>query len=231
MSENPFFEAWVTPFGMPPFDRIRAEHFPAAFDRGMQEQITEIAAIADSAASASFANTIEAMERSGRLLERVSRVFFNLAASNTDDALEAIARDYAPRLAQHQMRIVLDPDLFARIADLHARRASLELDPDQLRLIERYCLRFVRSGAMLTAEKKQRIAQISERLASLHTLFGQNVLHDERDWQLVLDATDLDGLPAFARAAAAQAAEERGFSGRFVVTLSRSAVEPFLTFS
>jgi peptidyl-dipeptidase Dcp len=231
MSENPFFEAWITPFGMPPFDRIRAEHFPPAFDRGMQEQITEIAAIANSAASASFANTIEAMERSGRLLDRVSRVFFNLAASNTDDALEAIARDYAPRLAQHQMRIVLDPNLFARVADLHARRASLEMNPDQLRLIERYYLRFVRGGAMLTTENKQRMAEISERLASLHTLFGQNVLHDERDWQLVLDATDLDGLPAFARAAAAQAAEERGISGRYAVTLSRSAVEPFLTFS
>ncbi|HEY1432747.1 MAG TPA: M3 family metallopeptidase, partial [Stellaceae bacterium] len=217
--------------GMPPFDRIRAEHFPPAFDRGMLEQITEIAAITDLAASASFTNTIEAMERSGRLLERVSRVFFNLAASNTDDALEAIARDYAPRLAQHQMRIVLDPDLFARIADLHARCASLELDPDQLRLIERYYLRFVRSGAMLTTEKKQRMAEISERLASLHTLFGQNVLNDERDWQLVLDAADLDGLPPFGRAAAARAAEERGISGRYAVTLSRSAVEPFLTFS
>jgi len=231
MSENPFFEDWITPFGVPPFDRIRAEHFPAAFDRGMQEQITEINVITDSAASASFANTIEAIERSGRLLDRVSRVFFNLAASNTDDVLEAIARDYAPRLAQHQMRIVLDAKLFERIADLHARRASLELDPDQLRLVERYYLRFIRSGAMLTTEKKQRMTEISEQLASLHTLFGQNVLHDERDWQLVLDGTDLDGLPPFARAAAAQAAEERGISGRFAVTLSRSAVEPFLTFS
>ena len=231
MSENPFFEDWITPFGVPPFDRIRAEHFPAAFDRGMQEQITEINVITDSAASASFANTIEAIERSGRLLDRVSRVFFNLAASNTDDVLEAIARDYAPRLAQHQMRIVLDAKLFERIADLHARRASLELDPDQLRLVERYYLRFIRSGAMLTTEKKQRMTEISEQLASLHTLFGQNVLHDERDWQLVLDGTDLDGLPPFARAAAAQAAEERGIGGRFAVTLSRSAVEPFLTFS
>src|SRR5436309_2292389 len=169
MSENPFFEAWITPFGMPPFDRIRAEHFPPAFDRGIQEQIAEIAAIAGSAAPASFANTIEAMERSGRLLERVSRVFFNLAASNTDDALEAIARDYAPKLAQHQIRIALHPALFARIADLRARRASLGLDPDQLRLVERYYLRFVRSGSLLNPEQKERMAAIAERLASLHT--------------------------------------------------------------
>ena len=231
MTENPFFESWTTPFGMPPFDRIRPEHFPPAFDHGMQEQIAEIAAIVASSAAPSFADTIEALERSGRLLERVSRVFFNLDASNTDDALEAIARDYAPRLAQHQIRIALHPALFALIANLYARRASLGLDPDQLRLIERYYLRFVRSGALLSAAQKERMAAISERLASLHTLFGQNVLHDEQDWQLVLDETDLDGLPGFARAAAAQAAEERGIAGRYAVTLSRSAVEPFLTFS
>src|SRR5205807_2929884 len=96
MTENPFFESWTTPFGTPPFDRIRPEHFPPAFDLGMQEQMAEIAVIASSAAPPSFADTIEALERSGRLLERVSRVFFNLDASNTDDAIEAIARDYAP---------------------------------------------------------------------------------------------------------------------------------------
>jgi peptidyl-dipeptidase Dcp len=129
------------------------------------------------------------------------------------------------------MRIALDPALFARIADLYARRASLGLDPDQLRLLERYHLRFVRSGALLSPEQKQRMTAITERLASLHTLFGQNVLHDERRWQLVLDESDLDGLPGFARAAAAEAAGERGLAGRYAVTLARSAVEPFLTFS
>src|SRR5215469_12386800 len=231
MTENPFFEHWMTPFGVPPFDRIRPEHFPAAFDRGMKEEIAEIAAIVGATTAASFDNTIEALERSGRLLERVSRVFFNLNPSNTNDALEAIARDYAPRLAQHRIRIALDSDLFARIADLHARRASLRLEPDQLRLVERYYLRFVRNGALLDLEQKERMAAISERLASLHTLFGQNVLHDERDWQLVLDEADLDGLPEFARSAAAQAAAERGISGRYAVTLARSAVEPFLMFS
>ena len=125
MTDNPFFETWTTPFGAPPFDRIRPEHFPPAFDRGMAEQIAEIGAIAGSAAAPSFANTIEALERSGRLLDRVSRVFFNLDSSNTSDALETIARDYAPILAKHQMRIALDPALFARIADLHARRATV----------------------------------------------------------------------------------------------------------
>jgi peptidyl-dipeptidase Dcp len=231
MTKNPLLEAWTTPFGVPPFDRIRPEHFPPAFERGMEQQLAEIASITHSPVPPTFADTIEALERSGRLIERVSLVFFNLDSSNTNEALESIARDYAPRLAQHQMRIALDPALFARVADLHARRAALALDPDQLRLLERLYLRLVRSGALLNAEQKQRMAVISERLATLHTLFGQNVLHDERNWQLVLREADLDGLPLFARAAAAQAAAERGIEGSYAVTLARSAVEPFLTFS
>ena len=231
MSENPFFEIWDTPFGMPPFDRIRPEHFPAAFDRGMDEQIDEIAAIVASPSPPSFGDTIEALERSGRLLDRVSRVFSNLDSSNTSPALEAVARDYAPKLARHQTRIALDPGLFARIADLHARRSELGLAEDQMRLLERHHLRFVRAGALLNPDQKTRMAAISARLATLHTLFGQNVLHDEREWRLVLDEADLDGLPGFARAAAARAAAERELEGRYVVTLARSSIEPFLTFS
>jgi peptidyl-dipeptidase Dcp len=231
MTENPFFETWATPFGLAPFDRIHPEHFPPAFDKGMAEQSAEIAAITSAAAAPSFSNTIEALERSGRLLDRVSRVFSNLDASNTNEALQAIARDYAPKLAQHRMRIALDEALFARIAELHAQRETLGLAADQKRLLECYHLRLVRSGALLHPEQKARMAAIAERLAALHTLFGQNVLHDECDWQLVLDEPDLDGLPDFARAAAAQAAKECGIEGRWVVTLGRSAAEPFLTFS
>src|SRR4029077_2575482 len=130
-----------------------------------------------------------------------------------------------------QTQIALDAALFARIAELYARGQTLGLAPDQLRLLERCHLRFVRSGALLRPEQKARMAAITERLATLHTLFGQNVLHDERDWQLVLDEADLDGLPDFARTAAAQAAKERAVEGRWVVTLARSSAEPFLTFS
>jgi peptidyl-dipeptidase Dcp len=125
MSDNPFFESWTTPFGLPPFDRIRPEHFPPAFDRAMVEHNAEIAAITGSTAAPTFANTVEALERSGRLLDRVSRVFFNLDSSNTNDALEAIARDYAPKLAQHQVQIALDDGLFGLIAELYARRETL----------------------------------------------------------------------------------------------------------
>ena len=231
MTDNPFFEAWDTPFELPPFERIRAEYFPPAFDRGMAEEAAEVAAIVGNPASPDFANTIEALERSGRLLKRVGRVFNNLDASAGTPELQAVDRDYAPRLAAHQMRIALDPGLFARIDDLYQRREALGLDGAQRRLLERHHLRFVRNGARLPPADKARMAAIAERLATLHTLFGQNVLHDEDEWQLVLDMGDLAGLPDFARDAAAAAARERGLDGKFVITLARASVEPFLGFS
>jgi peptidyl-dipeptidase Dcp len=229
--QNPFFETWTTPFGVPPFDRIRPAHFPPAFERGMTEEQAEIDAIARSSAPPTFANTIEALERSGRLLRRVSDVFFNINSSNTNDALEAVARDYAPKLAQHRLRIALDPELFRRVAELYAARDRLGLAADQRRLLERRHLLLVRSGARLTPEQKARMTAIAARLASLQTLFGQNVLREEEAWQLVLDEADLDGLPGFVRRAAGQAATERALHGRYVITLARSSVEPFLTFS
>ena len=231
MMDNPFFAEWATPFELPPFDLIRPEHFPPAFDRGMAEQAEEVAAIAAAAAPPDFANTVEALERSGRLLARVSRVFSNLTGSATNDALDAIDRDYAPKLAAHHLRIALDPGLFARIDALYRERDRLGLAPDQRRLLERHHLRFLRNGALLGPAAKARMAAITERLASLHTLFGQNVLHDEDEWRLVLDDGDLDGLPDFARTAAAAAAREAGLAGQYVITLARSSVEPFLTFS
>ena len=230
MTDNPFFKVWTTPFGMPPFDRIHPEHFPAAFDRGMAEQLAEVEAIVAAPEPPDFANTVEALERSGRSLDRVANVFFNLTSSNTNDALDEIERDYAPRLAQHGMRIALDPGLFRRFDDLYDRRHQLGLAEDQLRLLERRHLGFIRSGAGLAPEAKARMAELSERLATLHTLFGQNVLQDERLWQLALGEGDLAGLPADLVAAAAEAARERGVDG-WVITLARSSAEPFLTFS
>ncbi len=231
MTDNPFFEAWETPFELPPFERIRPEHFPPAFDRGMAEEAAEIRAIAASAEAPDFANTIEALERSGGLLRRVSRVFHNLDSSATNEALQAIDRDYAPKLAAHQMKIALDPGLFARVDALCRDEGRLALMPEQRRVLERHHLRLVRSGARLGPVEKARMSAISERLASLHTLFGQNVLYDEDEWRLVLDEADLEGLPDFARAAAANAATERGLAGRYVITLARASIEPFLATS
>src|SRR5436305_4101816 len=132
MTENPFFEHWTTPFELPPFERIRPEHFPPAFDRGMAEHAAEIAEIIGNDETPDFANTIEAIERSGELLHRVSRVFHNLTGSATNPNLDAIDRDYAPKLAAHYMRIALDPALFARIDALYQRRAEFGLSTDQI---------------------------------------------------------------------------------------------------
>ncbi len=231
MTENPFLEEWTTPFELPPFNRIQSEHFPPAFDQGMAEQLAEIAAIAGSPEPPDFSNTIEALERGGARLHRVSAVFHNLTSSATNDALHKIDRDYAPKLAAHSMRVMLDPRLFARVDALYQKCDSLGLDEPQRRLLERYHLRFVRSGAQLDSAQKARMSAISERLATLHTLFGQNVLHDEDEWQLVLSEADLDGLAEFSRTAAANAAGERGLDGKYVITLARASVEPFLAFS
>src|SRR5215813_11381163 len=156
MTSNPFFEPWNTPFELPPFDRIRPEHFSPAFDRGMREHIGEIERITSSSEPANFANTIEALERSGRLLRRVSRVFNNLTSSATTPELDAIDRDYAPKLAAHRSRFMLDASLFARIDDLWRKRDELHLAPDQRRLLERHHLNFVRAGALLYPAQKVR---------------------------------------------------------------------------
>src|SRR3954465_5347990 len=231
LADNPLLQSWDTPFGLPPFDRIRPEHFPPAFDHAMDEHAAEIAAIAASPEPADFANTIEALERSGRTLTRVGRVFDNLTSSATNPALDAIDRDYAPRLAAHHTRLMLNPALFARIDALYRARGTLGLMPDQQRLLDRHHLRFVRAGALLDPAQKSRMAATTERLPTLHPLFGQNGLHDEDEWRLVLDEADLDGLPEFARSAAAAAAAERGLSGKYGIPLARAWAEPFLTFS
>ncbi len=231
MTENPFFETWTTPFGAPPFDRIRPDHFPEALDEAMRRHRAEIDAITADPAPADFDNTIAAMERAGRLLRCVHSVFSNLVVSLGGEALQQVERDYAPRLASHYTAISLDPGLFRRVDALHSKRAGLDLAPDQLRLLERSHLGFIRGGAALGEADKQRMAEISSRLATLHTAFGQNVLHDEKTWQLELGADDLDGLPDFVIEGARRAGTERGLPGGMVITLSRSLIEPFLTFS
>ncbi|HYY83368.1 MAG TPA: M3 family metallopeptidase [Beijerinckiaceae bacterium] len=231
-SPNPLFETWTTPFEAPPFDRLAPEHFRPAFDRAVAEQKAEIAAIAGSADEAAFDNTLGALERSGRLLRRVGAVFFNLAGAHTNDALQAIERELAPLLSKHRSDIFMNEALYRRVSSLYARREELGLSPEQARVLERYHTIFVRAGAQLGPEEKQRLAAILERLATLGTQFSQNVLADEKAYALVLDGeADLAGLPGFVREAAARAAAERDLAGKHVVTLSRSSIEPFLTFS
>src|SRR5512139_1602353 len=229
---NPLLQQWETPFQLPPFDGILAEHFAPAFEAAMAEHRAEIAAIADSAAEPTFENTIAALDRSGRRLARAEHLFFNLTSSETSPALQAVERELAPKLAAHESGIFLNAALFARIDLLHARREALGLDDEQRRLLERIHLDFLLAGAKLGGEAKARWAQIVERLAHLHTAFSQNVLADESSRVLWLRSEgDLAGLPATVRAAAKGAAAERGEPDSWAITTSRSLVVPFLTFA
>ncbi|HVX91974.1 MAG TPA: M3 family metallopeptidase [Xanthobacteraceae bacterium] len=230
--DNPLLAHWNNPFESPPFDRIAPTHFAPAFEEALAEHEAEVAAVAAEPAAPSFDNTIVALERSGRTLARVSAVFHALAGAHTNEALLALEREIAPRLAAHWNRIHMDQALFARICALHGARERLGLDSEQARVLERYRVTFRRAGAGLDAAARRRLAEIVERLAALGTAFSQNVLADEQAFALVLEGEDdLAGLPDFVRAAARAAAEERGLPGKHVVTLARSSVEPFLQFS
>ena len=230
-NQNPLLADWQGAFGLPPFGAIKPEHFRPAFDHALTTHRAEIDAIATNKAAPTFVNTLEALERAGRALDRVSNVFFVLAGADTGEAIEAIEREISPLLARHSNALYLDRALYARIADLYSRREKLGLSPEQARVLDRYHTRFARAGAALDKPAQDRLAAINERLATLGTQFGQNVLADEKTYALVLVEADLDGLPDFARAAAKAAAEERGEAGKYAITLARSSCESFLHFS
>jgi peptidyl-dipeptidase Dcp len=228
---NPLLADWTGSFKLPPFAAIEPSHFRPAFDRALAAHRAEIEAIAADPAPPSFGNTITALEKSGRELEDVANVFFVLTGADTSDEIEAVERDVSPLLARHNNALYLNRALYARISDLYERRETLGLDVEQARVLERYHTRFVRAGAALEKPAQDRLAAINERLASLGTQFGQNVLADEKSFVMLLEEADLAGLPDFARAAASAAAEERGQPGKYAITLARSSVETFLQFS
>lgn len=231
-SDNPFFQTWTTRWGVPPFDAIKPEHFKPAYEKAMADHLAEIKAIADNPAAPTFANTIDALEKSGQLLGNVARVFSNLNSSHTNDQIQKIQREMAPVLAAHSNAINLNAALFARVDALYDKRDQLKINNEQRRVLERYHLDFVRAGAELKGEQRERMAAVLQRLAVLSTQFAQNVLADEKSYKLVLTSQEeMAGLPDFVVAAAAQAAKERGLEGKYVITLSRSSIEPFLTFS
>jgi len=229
MSDNPFFKAWTAPFELPPFSAIKPEHYPEAFDKGMAEHRAEIAAISSDPQAPTFANTIEALERAGEPLRKVSSVFWNLSSADTNDALQAIERDMAPKLAAHGSAIYLDAALFQRVDALYAARDTLGLSDEQKRVLELTHKDFVRAGARLQGADKERMAAIVARLAELTTTFGQNVLKDEAAFTLPLDSKDdLAGLSPSLIDSVANAAKDRHIDAPYAVTLSRSHVEPFL---
>ncbi|MEA3536930.1 M3 family metallopeptidase [Rhizobium sp. CC-YZS058] len=231
-SLNPALTEWTGPDGLPQFESVRDADFAPAFEAALAEHEAEIEAIAADPEPPTFENTVEALEIAGDRLSRVSALFWNRAGAHTNHVIQALERDIAPKMSRHYSKIGTHPVLFARIDTLWSAREALGLTLEQSRVLERHWKGFVKSGAKLAKPEQERLAAVNERLAALGATFGQNVLADEKSWSLLLDeGKDLAGLPAFLTDAMAEAARERGAEGRYAVTLSRSIVEPFLTFS
>ena len=229
---NPLLTEWRTPFGMPPFDAIENDHFEPAFTAAMAEQRGEIAAILDESEEPTFTNTIEALERCGQTLTRVSKVFFGLNGSHSNDAIRALAREMAPRLAANRDDILLDRRLFERVRAVYERRSELSLNTEQLRLLEDTHKDFTRNGVDLDDASQARLRRINREIAELCQSFGQNLLAEAQAFELhVTRREDLGALPAGLVAAAAREAERRGHDGGWSFLPTRPSALPFLHFS
>ena len=228
--QNPFMTESDLPYGMPHFDRIRNEHFVPAFEQGMAEQSAEIDAIVSSDEAPTFNNTIVAMERSGQLYFRGRSVFANLTSAHTNDQLQVIQQEMAPKFSAHSDSILLNPALFARVEALYEQRDSLGLDAESLRLLERYHTDFVRAGAQLSVEEKTRLREINSGLAELRTAFGQNVLNEVNGAAVEVESREeLAGLSDSQIESAAKEAAARGLDGSYVLTLQNTTQQPPLT--
>jgi peptidyl-dipeptidase Dcp len=233
LTENPFLTSYSgIPFELPPFDKINTEHFIPAFEQGMKEQNERIAAIYMQRSAPLFENTIEALEKSGELLKKVSTVFFNLNSANTSSEIEKIAQEIAPLLSKHGDDIYLNSDLFQRVKAVYDQQGQFTLDHEQKRLLDDTYKGFVLSGANLTAEQQLRMREINQQLSILTVRFGQNLLAETNKFELIIDnETDLAGLPDSLIASAAQSANDNGHEGKWRFTLHNPSVMPFLEFA
>ncbi|MDA7846366.1 M3 family metallopeptidase [Amylibacter sp.] len=229
-TSNPLLSDWEDMFQIPPFDLIKDHHFNEAFEEAFSQIELAINKISDQSDAPTFQNTVEELERSDELMEKVASIFANLASSNSNPTLEALQRKLAPKWAKVDSDIKLNSKLFFRIDTLFKNRMSLNLSKEQLRVLELYHLSFVRSGAELKGSEQQKLKKILQRLAELGTLFTQNLLKDEREWSMNVTEKDLLGCPQFIKDTASEAAKERGIDG-YIITLSRSLIVPFLQFS
>ena len=229
--ENPFFTEWDTPYGVPPFDRIRAEHYLPAFERAMSLHEAEIDAIVTNNDEPTFENVILAYDDSGRMLEQVALVFGMLCEAETTPELQALEEQVMPRLAAHADRIRLDERLFDKVRQVYDNRARFELDAEQSRLLEKTYDGFVRAGALLDAEQKERLKQINEELSVASVKFGSNLLAENNDFVMMLGAEELEGLPSGVRDQAREKAQELGEKNKWAFTLHKPSLLPFLTYS
>ena len=237
---NPFFQEWNTPYEVPPFLDIKDEHYMPAYEQGMKENLEEIDLIVNNTEAPTFANTIEELERTGKLLSRVGRVFSNLASSNTNPQLQELQRELSPMLSAHYDKISLNEGLFNRVDAIYQNRENLDLTSEQAKLLNDTRKGFVRSGALLSKDQKDRISEINSKISGLSTSFGQNLLAETNGFELILEDSDLDGLSDGVIAAAADAASQKidsaesqeekdKYNDKYVFTPHRSSMYPFLT--
>lgn len=229
---NPFLTEYTTPFQVPPFDQIKNEHYMPAFEAGIKEQQGEIDAIVNNTETPTFENTILPFDKSGQTLDRVSNVFFNLNECLTNDEMIAIAEQVLPMLSKHSDAIMMNPKLFERIDYVYQHRNEMGLDDQQIRVVEKYHQDFIRSGAGLNAEQQAELSQINEQLSTLSLQFGNNLLKENAGYKLVVEnEADLAGLPQTSIDAAAEQAKAEGMEGKWVFTLSKPSLIPFLQFA
>ena len=229
--ENPFFAEWNTPYGVPPFDRIAPEHFLPALERGMSLHDAEIDAITSDNDAPTFENVILAYDRSGRMLAQTELIFGMLCAAENTPEMQALQERVMPLLAAHADKILLNEKLFERVKAVYDRRGALELDAEQNRLLEKTYRDFGRAGALLDAEQKARLKAINGELSLAAVKFGQNILAENGNYALVLESADLDGIPSNVRDQAREKAEATGKKGKYVFTLHKPSLIPFLTYS
>jgi peptidyl-dipeptidase Dcp len=229
--KNPFYSEFPNEYGIPPFEDIKIEHYMPAFKEGIKLQQAEYDAIANNAEAPSFENTIDALEISGELLNRVSSVFFNLYSAETNDELSAIANEVSPLLSEHGDNLYLNDKIFQRVKTLFNQRESLDLNAEQARILEKYFKNFVRSGADLDEEAKAKLREINKELSMAQLTFGQNLLNDNNAYQkFVTNEAELAGLPKSVKQAAADAAKEAGKEGQWLFTTSKASFIPVLQY-
>ncbi len=231
--DNPFFTEWTTPFGVPPFELIKTEHFLPAIQEGIKQQQAEIDAIVNSTDAPNFDNTILAYDKSGALLDKVNGVFGPLNSANTNDEMQAAAREITPMMTAHRDNISMNPKLFERIKAVYDKRNESGLDDQQIRVIEKFYQDFVRNGANLTLENQEKLKSINTELSKLSLKFGENLLAEtNKNFKLVVEnEADLAGLSADVIARAAMDAQKSGDSGKWVFTLAKPSMLPFLTYA
>jgi len=230
--DNPFYCEWDTPFGVPPFDQIKFEHFKPASLRGMEEEMADVNAIINNTEEPSFDNTIRALQFTGKLWEKVQRAMGPLTGANTNDSLQALQRELSPLVSKHRDDIALNEKLFERVKSVYENRDKFNLTPEESKLLEDQYLGFIRNGIGLSAEDKEKLRKINSELALLGVKFGENLLAETNDFTLVIDnEQDLSGLPEGLRAQAAAAAKAKGMEGKWLFTLQAPSYFPFLTYA